>query len=208
MSDATAAVEQSPKATRNKIWHNIAVRLADEGVPTRAIVRALMITYDDVVEALKAAKERGMILNLPRDDWPPGTRRDERQPDTVPLELEDEHMVMLAIRTFNLTPTMGKIFVALMRRPEMTKNSLHVVTRRNDGFIAPGKRKDKMSDTKIVDVYICKMRTRLPKSIPIETMWGCGYYIPTSGKEAAFRLLGIKHDTFAVPAKGSKGAVQ
>lgn len=191
--------ETTKPSQRSKVWHNVAVRLADEGVPVRAIVRALMLPADEVREALAAAVERGLLLSFPRDDWPIGTRRDERQPDVVPLELEDEHMVMLSIRTFAFTPSMAKIFVALLRRPQMMKTSLHVITQL-----------DQQKDTglKIVDVYICKMRERLKKyaanngTVPIEitTIWAKGYYMAPADKEVAFRALGIKHDTFVIPA--------
>lgn len=208
---ASAPTAPEPKSSaRTKLWHNVAVRLADEGVPVRAIVRALMLPAEEVREVLEAASERGMILNIPRDDWPPGTRRDERTPDTVPLELEDDRLVMLAMRTFTLTQAMAKMFVALLRRPEMSKNSLHLVTLRDDGANYPTAGRDP-THIKIVDVFICKLRERMKKfaeanpqypGLPIEivTVWGRGYYIPVDGKEAIFNVLGIKHDTFAIPA--------
>lgn len=201
---APTTPEQITDATkptqRAKIWHNVAVRLADEGVPLRAIVRALMLPYAEVREALAGACERGMLLNIPHDDWPIGTRREERAPDLVPLKLEDEHMVMLAIRTFGLTPTMARILVALLRRPEMTKNSLHIVTQHDEGRIYPNRGKEP-SDIKIVDVYICKMRKYyLPPEVEIITIWGIGYYMTPAGKDAAFKAMGVKHDTFSIPA--------
>lgn len=192
--------EATKPSQRSQIWHNVAVRLADEGVPVRAIVRALMLPYEEVREVLRGASDRGMIISIPHDDWPPGTRRDERHPDTVPLKIEDDHLLMLTSRTFGFTPTMAKIFVALLRRQQLTKNSLHLVTQRDDGVAYPRKGKEP-TQMKIVDVYICKMRKYyLPPEIPIITMWGSGYYIPPAGKEAAFKRLGIKHDTFAIPS--------
>lgn len=197
--------EITKQSSRTRIWHNVAVRLADEGVPVRAIMRSLMLSYEEVREALAAATERGMLLSIPRDDWPAGTRRDERQPDTVPLDLEDEHMVMLAMRTFTLSPALAKMLVAFLRRPQMSKTSLHIVTQKDDGSNA----RPDPSDIKIVDVFVCKLRAKLKVfreknptfTAEIETIWGIGYCIPSSGKESVFRALGIKHDTFAIPAK-------
>lgn len=188
-------------STRTKLWHNVAVRLADEGVPVRAIVRALMLPYDEVREVLTAASERGMILSVPRDDWPPGVRRDERAPDTTPLEFEDEHMTMLTMRTFNITPTMAKIFVGLLRRPEMTKKAMHACSKR-DGCV-PNDKDD--TDIKIVDVYVCKLRKFLPQTIPILTLWGKGYMIPPEGKVEALKLLGVQQSNFAIDIRKVAG---
>lgn len=171
---------------RTKLWHNVAVRLADEGVPVRAISRSLMLSTEEVREVLEGAGERGMILSIPRDDWPPGTRRDERSPDTIPLEFEDEHMTMLVMRTFAVTSSMAKIFVALLRRPEMTKPALHLTLQRDDA--------DDPTEVKIVDVFICKLRKKLPTGIEIKTQWGRGYFIPHEGKVEAYRRLGVKPD--------------
>ena len=57
---------------------HIAVRLADEGVPLRAIARATDIPSARLYETLTLAKMEGRLLELPRDDWPPGYPRDRR----------------------------------------------------------------------------------------------------------------------------------
>jgi hypothetical protein len=155
-----------------------------------------MLTYDEVREVLVEASARGMILAIPREEWPPGTRRDERVPDTIPLEYENEHITMLAIRKFSLTPGEAKLFIALLRRPAMTKNSLHTVVIRNE--------QDPPTDIKIVDVYVCKLRKKLPVEISdaIMTIWGKGYFITSEGKAKAYELLGVK------PAELSAGVVE
>lgn len=186
---AEIAKTASKKAT---VWQNVVVRLADEGVPIRAIVRSLMLPYEEVREILNEASARGMIVAIPRDEWPPGTRRDERQPDTVPLEFEDAHMTMLAMRTFTLTPAEAKIFVVLLRRPEVTKGTLHSAIERDNNTEEP-------SQIKIVDVFICKLRKKLPEAIVIKTIWGRGYFITPEGKAEAFKLLGMKNEEFGAP---------
>lgn len=187
---------------RGKIWNNIAVRLADEGVPVRAIVRALLLSYDEVVETLKGAAAQGTILSVPRDDWPPGTRRDERAPDTIPLEFEDDHMTMLAMRRIRLSPAMARMFIALLRRPEMTKNALHLCCQRDDAAERP-----EPTDIKIVDVFVCKIRKLLPVDIKIGTLWGRGYFIDAASKQRAYELLGVKNVNPA-GAGNSGGSVQ
>lgn len=186
--------------SRPKLWHNIAVRLADEGVPVKAITRALMMPHPEVREVLNDAVARGTILAVPREDWPTGTRRDERVPDTVPLEAVDEHMIMLVMRTFKFTPTMARMFVALLRRPEMTKPALHLVTQ------PEGASPEEPTEMKIVDVYVCKMRKKLPPEIVIETIWGRGYAISKAGKKIALEMLGLKQEQFAVLPAGAEGA--
>jgi len=40
-------------------------------------------------------------------------------------------------------------------------------------------------DVKIIDVYICKLRAKLPSGIKISTQWGVGFYLD---RESARRL--------------------
>lgn len=182
--------DTSKQSVRSRVWHNVAVRLADEGVPVRAIMRSLMLPYDEVREVLEAASDRGLIVAIPRDEWPPGMRRDERMPDTVPLEFEDEHMTMLVMRTFKFTTAEAKMFVVLLRRPEVTKGTLHTAIQRDPSGA------EEPSEIKIVDVYICKLRKKLPPDIHIETIWGRGYALPHVCKAEAYKMLGLKNDEF------------
>jgi hypothetical protein len=197
---AAAPVAQEEARTKTKLWHVVAIRLADEGVPVRAISRAFLLTIEEVREVLEGARDRGTILSVPREDWPPGTRRDERSPTTPPLELEDEHITLLAQRTFHITATEARMLIALLRRPALTKNMLHQATARYVG-------EELATAIKIVDVFVCKMRKKLPPSIAIETQWGTGYFIPPESKIEAYRLLGVKPDftTINRPA-GAEGS--
>jgi hypothetical protein len=56
----------------------IAVALADEGVPIRAIACATKIPSADLRERLGDAKDIGDLVELPCDEWPPGYPRDKR----------------------------------------------------------------------------------------------------------------------------------
>ena len=56
----------------------IAVRLADEGVPLRAIARATNTPSDQLRTKLREARDEGRLLDLPKEDWPPGFPRDQR----------------------------------------------------------------------------------------------------------------------------------
>ena len=57
---------------------DIAVRLADQGVPLRAIARAVRMPSSDLREQLHEALSDGRLLELPCDDWPPGCPKDQR----------------------------------------------------------------------------------------------------------------------------------
>ena len=57
---------------------DIALYLAIEGVPIRAIARATHIPSSELREKLLDAQSDGRLLELPHDDWPPGFPRDQR----------------------------------------------------------------------------------------------------------------------------------
>lgn len=184
-SDSTTKLEKG----RSRMWQNVIVRLADEGVPVRPIVRALLMEYQTVRDTIRDAHERGLITVIPRDEWPQGTRRDERLPDTVPMEVEDEHLNMLVIRRFGLTASEARMFTALLRRPEMTKNQLHKTSQGYEG----GTHKEPTAP-KIVDVFIHKLRKKLEVLSPpiiIDTIWGRGYAMTSANKAQTYTLLEI-----------------
>jgi hypothetical protein len=76
---------------------DIAVRLADEGVPLRAIARAVQIPSSSLREQLHEAKSDGRLLELPCDDWPPGFPRDQRSLQLSRLMVEDRFALSLAV---------------------------------------------------------------------------------------------------------------
>lgn len=159
---------------------SVAVRMADEGIPIGAIVRSVRVSSDVVRPALKAAQERGFILTIPRDDWPPGTRRSARVPDCVPVDISTDTLVSTLMRVFKVTPAQATILAQLLKRPEVTKSALHLCVQREGNEI---------TDPKIVDVLICHLRKRLPADVKIETIWGRGYYLSPSCKAAALARI-------------------
>ena len=164
----------------------IAVRLADEGIPIRAIARSLHIPSSDLYELLRSAIQAGTILEIPKDDWPPGTTRSQRSPfNGTPLE--DEHSLKCACaRFFKCSPLEAVMLAAMLKRNEVTKQQLHHVIEQN----RPGDPARDETDVKMVDVMICKLRKKLKEhDIKIETMWGLGYLIPAGDRERAIGLL-------------------
>ena len=91
------------EASRGRWSRHIMVRLADEGVPIGAIVRVTKQPPELVREVLRDAAEQGIIFSVPRDDWPVGSRRHERVPDVVPIGVDDERMLVAAMRKLRTT---------------------------------------------------------------------------------------------------------
>lgn len=164
-----------------RLWaRSMAIRMADEGIPIGAIIRVIRQPSDFVRPVLKEAQAKGLILTIPRDDWPPGSRRSERVPDCVPVDIETETLVSTLMRVFKVTPAQSMILAQLLKRSEITKSALHQCVQR-DG--------SEPTDPKIVDVLVCHLRKRLPGDIKIETIWGRGYYMSPSSKALAMRRI-------------------
>lgn len=180
---ALSVVEQDP--TLKPFADAVAIRLADEGIPVRAIARATRVPSDEVYDLLKDAVATGMLVDLPKDDWPVGSSRSSRTVfNGTSLETEDALKVACA-RCFKATRLEAAILALLLKRNEATKQQLHLVIEQN----RPSANRDE-TDPKMVDVIICHLRKKLrPHSIEIETVWGIGYLIPLAGRELAIRLL-------------------
>lgn len=147
---------------------DIALRLVDEGVPVRAITRVLQCDKDALRTTLDVAIGNGTLLNVTRDDWPPGTARESRAPDH-PAAVSDDRMPDVCIRLFKLTPHEAKLMVALLKRTEASKEQLLE--------LIYGLTED-LPEIKIIDVFICKLRKKLKVfGIEVHTLWGRGYFI-------------------------------
>ena len=150
----------------------IAVRLADEGVPLRAIARATLISSTALYQTLVEAKMKGVLLHIPRDDWPPGCPRDQRALQISRLAAEQHDTLIFAIKdVFHLTPTGARLFLLLVQHE-------HVPHARID------------LEHKLLVVNICKMRRFLrPFDIVIKTLWGYGYQLPAAHRKRAMELI-------------------
>lgn len=151
---------------------DIAVRLADEGVPLRAIARATQIPSDDLRLWLQEAKEEGCLIDLPRDDWPPGYPRDQRALELSRLMTLDRHVVHLLMRQlFSLAPMEIQLFLSLIQNTFIPKDRTGMTPR-------------------TMDVHMCKLRQRLrPHGITIMTLWGYGYQLPADDRRRALDYI-------------------
>lgn len=163
-----------------------AVRMADEGIPVRAIARTLTTPSADIYELLREAIDQGTILEMPRDEWPQGSVRSTR---TLfigsPLE-KDEDLRLACASFFKASPLEAAMLALMLRRDTVTKSQLHTVIE-NTRANPQGK---EVTDIKMVDVLICKLRKKLKThDLYIETMWGHGYAIGKAHRETAVALL-------------------
>lgn len=137
--------------------NNVLVRLADEGIPVRAIARGLKIPSEDIREMLDEAVRVGDLLALPRDDWPPGLPREEREPFPLVLKLYDEDALILHTGyCFGVSRMQSAVLLQFLRRREVTRDFLHEtleVLRTSEGH--PN------GNVKIVDVVLWALRRKL-----------------------------------------------
>lgn len=181
--NALTVVQPDPSV--EPLLRAVAVRLADEGIPIRAIVRATRLPAEQIYEAVHSAVAAGSILEVPKEDWPTGSTRNTRNPfQGTPLE-QEETLRSACARHFKATPLEASMLAVMLKRSETTKEQLHAIIERN----RPGTGRDE-TDPKMVDVMICKLRKKLkPHNIVIETMWGTGYFIAAPSRDQAFMVL-------------------
>lgn len=177
----------------------IAVRLADEGIPVRAIARAVKFPSEDVRDVLHLAMDQGLIVQLPRDDWPVGVARDRHIPDALSAQpINDERMIFNIVRLFKVTKLQASLFSILIKRNEVTKETLHQIIEQRR---KPNKEE---TDPKMVDVVICHLRQKIvPFSLTIKTAWACGYYMDPPDRARAASLLKSYMEGLSTPVEAT-----
>lgn len=156
---------------------------ANEGVPVCAIARIVAIPAEEVYQVLNDAKAVGQIADLPKADWPPGTRVIDRIP-SLPLPSDDD-LSFMCKRTFKLTGLEAGFLVVLLKHKQVEKTRLHNIVEQQRMTRQSQPNEMEATDPKMVDVMICKLRKKLKvvdKDLKIETIWGGGYYIETAMK--------------------------
>jgi DNA-binding response OmpR family regulator len=150
----------------------IAIRLADEGVPLRAIARATGVLSTKLYETLTDARMDGRLLGLPRDDWPAGCPRDQRALQLSRLAIENRDALTLAIQEiFKLPPTGARLLLRLVQHE-----------------VVPHARLDINRGSLMVHIYTLRHRLK-PHGIEIKTLWGYGYQLSTADRRQAMDLI-------------------
>jgi len=171
--------------TLSPAYAALAERFADEGVPLRAIARALKQSTDAVRLAVEEAVYKGKIVAVPRDDWPVGSPRDARSPSVArAYKVDDENLVFSCIRLFKVTRLQASLLAVLINRSEVSRDTLHQIieSRRPAG--------KEETNPKMVDVVICNLRKRLkPFSLSVKTLWACGYFIEPAQRREILEMV-------------------
>jgi DNA-binding winged helix-turn-helix (wHTH) protein len=151
---------------------DLAVRLADEGVPLRAIARACELPSEDLRIQLTEAVDAGRIVNLPREDWPPGCPKDQRALQLNRLTAKDKDLVdRAAVQVFRLPPTQAKLLLLMLQRTEVSRQRVGM-------------------DGNLLSVHICGLRKRLkPFNIAVDTLWGEGYQLSAENRRKVTERL-------------------
>lgn len=87
---------------------------------------------------------------------------------------------------FKMTRLQSAVFVALLRRPELTKEHIHNAIE----AIRPGA--NSPTDLKMVDVVVCHIRKKLHAinaAWTIVTVWSIGYSLAPAARESALIIL-------------------
>ena len=160
------------------------INLAYEGVPQRAIARALQLPANEVREVVADAVARGIIAEASESEWPQGSRA-PRHPSFAGPPIDEGTLLIAATQSLALTKAQAALFLALVRRKFCTKEILHdIVESRRWAHSTP-------TDRKIVGVMICSIRKRLRGRYTIQTVQGSGYFMPDDDRRrAAEHLLG------------------
>ncbi len=148
----------------------IAIRLADEGVPLGAIARSVRIPSEDLREHLAAARDDGRLLELPRADWPPGYPREERATELSRLKAADRGaLVAAAKQVFDLTGGEVELLLAMLQSPVLKRDA---------------------ATSNVTGVRIHRIRKSLAAfGLTITTLWGCGYRLSDPDRRRAMELI-------------------
>lgn len=178
--NALAHPEPEPKPCH----FDIAVRMADEGIPVLAIARATAIPSTDIYQALREAISKGLIVEMPKDDWPAKSTRDTRIVLESTILNNEDKLRFACVRYFKTSPLEAAMLALMLKRDEVTKEQLHAVV---ENARPPGR---EITEIKIVDVMICKLRKKLrDHKVDIATMWGVGYFINHENRERCLQQL-------------------
>jgi hypothetical protein len=158
------------------------INLAYEGVPQRAIARALQLPANEVGEVVADAVARGIIVEPSESEWPQGSRA-PRHPSFAGPPVDEATLLIAATQSLALTKTKAALFLALVRRKFCTNEILHgIVESRRRTHSTP-------TDRKIVSVMICSIRKRLRGRYNIQTVQGSGYFIQDDDRRRAAKYL-------------------
>lgn len=150
----------------------IAVHLADEGVPLRAIARAVNLPSSVLRLKLRDARDEGLLVDLPQEDWPPGFPRDQRALQLSRMVIENRTAVLLAMQqVFGLTSTEVTLLLTLIQHESVPHERVNMAQR-------------------TINVHVCRIRRRLAvHGIEVATIWGYGYRLSVEARRKIMDMI-------------------
>lgn len=153
---------------------HVVIRLLAEGVPVRALSRALIMPLGDVQQIASNAQTAGQLMQKPMDDWQPGP-----PPPDKPYDTQEVDGLAVQLGRTGFTPAESKMLALLATYGFVDRSTLH-------------RSIHTQAENKIVDVYICKIRRKLSihgTPVTIETQWGTGYWMDEASRIALVASL-------------------
>lgn len=186
----------------------IIYRAAVEGIPVGAIARFMKLPYSEINEALHMALAGGLIVGVPRADWPGQEHWDTRARPSLPGKKDDPAELEFACRQqFKLTALEAGFMVCLINKSCAEKDKLHGIVEEKRRERATRPDNTDATDPKMVDVIICKLRQKLRGFgyDVIQTLWGRGYFIEPADKRKLLTTIGLEPPHAGEPVSGRGG---
>jgi DNA-binding response OmpR family regulator len=158
---------------------DIAIRLANEGVPVQAIARATGWSYADLYAQLQTAQAEGSLVDLPAVDWPAGYSREQKLLHLSHSVLNNKADLEKAIRrVFHIPPRLAQILLLLLQQPEVHRDRLAQLTYATTGL------------SNVTSVHVSYLRSKLQKfGLTVQTVYGYGYRMPPEHQRKALNLI-------------------
>lgn len=177
----------------------VVVALADEGIPLSVIARATKSDLGHIRTIVTDAVESGRVIEMPRFDWPPTSKRADRVPHQLHKSLDDNALMVTCMKVFKVTRLQATVLMVLLRKDEAYKSTLHNAIESRRHVRAGENRQLEPTNPKMVDVVICHLRKKLKRhGIEIKTLWSQGYFMDGEHRKKAFTLL----ETAVTPEPG------
>jgi two-component system cell cycle response regulator CtrA len=127
-------------------------------------------------------------MNLPHHESPPLSPAEP--PTSALLDRIDQLEAELGMKVdippeFGIPRNMGALLAMLLKREVVTRDGALLAI-----YSGMPNTWDKEPDPKIIDVFICKLRTRLKKyGIKVSCKWGLGYFMDGENKRKLRDLI-------------------
>lgn len=189
-----------PLEQRTYTTATAAIAFARQGVAISQIVRALLATDEQIRQVCRRAVSTGELMAMPPNtpDERKGAmltelvhlRADHAEALSLLREIQDKHddTAWSLKAAFKLTTKEAALLAGLVTHGRMSKARIYHT-------LYGQQHESEQPEPKIVDVFVCKVRKKLPKGVKIETIWGDGYAV---NAESAARIKKLAHIGSAV----------